>query len=144
MQSAPNVSSEQELLQLREEGKISEDEHQDLLSAMSSSAPAPQEPVQPQPSDAQAKHKRGRIALILMLVGLVLPALGFGILALMLAGPNESLAIGPWFFLGLAFEIVAFALGVSAWPDAYAKATVITISVIAGFMLLLCVLGALR
>ena len=140
MQSAPNVSSEQELLQLREEGKISEDEYQDLLSAMSSSAPAPQEPVQPQTSDAQAKHRRGRIALTIMFVGLVLPALGFGFLALMLAGPNQSVAIGPWFFLTLAFEIVAFALGISAWPDAYGKAAVMTISVIAGFILLIFVL----
>ena len=140
MHTIPNVSSEEELLQLREEGKISEAEYQDLLSAMRTSAAALQEPIQPQPSDAQAKHKRGRIALTIMFVGLVLPALGFGFLALMLAGPNQSVAIGPWFFLTLAFEIVAFALGISAWPDAYGKATVVTISVIAGFILLIYVL----
>jgi hypothetical protein len=57
-----------------------------------------------------------------------------------LAGPNQRPAIGCWSFLALALEIVAFALGVSAWPDAYGKASVITISVITGFILLLYVL----
>jgi hypothetical protein len=142
MQTIPNVSSEEELLQLREEGKISEAEYQDLRSAMSRSTPAPEEPIQTQPSDAAAKHKRGKTALTIMFFGLALPALGFGILALMLARPNQSVAIGPWFFLAVAFQIVAFALGVSAWPNAYAKATVITISVISVFVLLICILHA--
>ena len=140
MESVPNVSSEEELLGLRNEGKISEAEYQDLLSAMSSSAPAPQGPVQPQPSEAAATHRRGRTALIIMLVGFLLPALGYGILAMLLAGPK----IAPWFFLALAFQIVAFALGVSSWRDVYAKATVTTISVIAAFILLLYILHALR
>lgn len=144
MQTIPNVSSEEELLQLREEGRISEAEYQDLLSAMRTSAPALEEPVQPQPSDAAAKHKRGKTALTIMFVGLALPASGYGILTLMFAGPDQGLAISPWFFLAVAFQIVAFALGLSAWPDVYAKATVITISVIAAVVLLLYVLDALR
>ena len=41
MHTIPNASSEEELLQLREEGKISEAEYQELLSAMSRSTPAP-------------------------------------------------------------------------------------------------------
>ena len=44
--------------------------------------------------------------------------------------PNMRVAIGPWFLLGLAFEITAFVLGIIAWPDRFAKATVITISLI--------------
>lgn len=34
MESVPDISSEEELLKLREEGKISEDEYKDLLAAM--------------------------------------------------------------------------------------------------------------
>ncbi len=39
MEYIPNVSSEQELLQLRNEGKISEDEYEQLLAAMSKPPP---------------------------------------------------------------------------------------------------------
>jgi hypothetical protein len=38
MQSVSNISSEEELLKLREEGKISEDEYKDLLAAMRETA----------------------------------------------------------------------------------------------------------
>lgn len=39
MENASNISSEEELLQLRNEGKLSEDEYQQLLAAMRKSSP---------------------------------------------------------------------------------------------------------
>jgi len=39
MENVPNISSEEELLALRDEGKISEAEYQDLLIAMSNLHP---------------------------------------------------------------------------------------------------------
>lgn len=39
MENASNISSEKELLQLRNEGKLSEDEYQQLLTAMRKSSP---------------------------------------------------------------------------------------------------------
>lgn len=132
MEPATNASSEEELFQLRNEGKISETEYNDLRAAMAKSARGLEEPARPSASDEAFKHKRGKTALVVMLVGLSLPALGFGILA-MSAGPNQAVAIGPWFFLGVAFEIVAFALGVSSWPDIHAKITVIILSAFATF-----------
>lgn len=136
MDKISNISSEEELLQLRNDGKISEAEYCDLRSAMARSARRPEEPAQPRACGAASKHNRGRIALIVMLAGVVLPALGYAV-AQMLAGPNQHPAIGPWFFVGVAFQVVGFALGISAWPDAYAKATVITISAIGVFVILL-------
>jgi hypothetical protein len=51
--------------------------------------------------------------------------------------PNMHAAIAPWFFLGVALEIAALVIGIIAWPDVFAKATVVvTISVIIVFLLL--------
>jgi len=41
-----------------------------------------------------------------------------------------------WFFLCVTLEIGAFVLGVIAWPDTFAKATVVTISSITVLVLL--------
>lgn len=135
METVSNVSSEEELSQLRDEGKISESEYKDLLDAMSKAPLKAVEGPKPGPEVPPAKRKRGKIALTLMLLGIILPVICF--LAVQMLGPEY---IAPWFFLAVAFQIVAFALGVSSWPDAYGKATVITISVIAAFVLLIFVL----
>lgn len=137
MGTGSNISSEEELLQLREEGKISEAEYHDLLTAMVKSPPEVEEPaLSSETGDAKTKQKRGKTALFVMLAGLLLPAIGYAIVVLS-TGPNQGAWISPWFFLGVAFEIVAFALGVSSWPDIHARVTVIAIGVLAAFILLL-------
>lgn len=49
MEDVSNISSEEDLLQLRNEGKINDDEYQDLLAAMKKpeprSAEAPESPA---------------------------------------------------------------------------------------------------
>jgi len=145
MENVSNVSSEEELLQLRNEGKISEAEYQDLLDSLQKATKVHIEPTTPEIDKAKSKRKLGKIAFILMLVGIVLPTICF-LAVEMLAqatAENAGAAIGPWFFLGAAFEIAAFVLGVIAWPDVYAKATVVTISfiVVVGFLFALLTLA---
>jgi len=129
MENLSNVSSEEELLQLRNEGKISEDEYEELRSAMRKSAKPEVEPPLAPTNKAKLKHKLAKVAFILMSLGIILPSICF-MAAKTLAPPNACAASDPWFFLGLALEIPAFVIGVIAWPDAFAKATVATISFI--------------
>ena len=80
----------------------------------------------------KSERKLGIIAFALMLVGIVLPTLCFSVVGMVLqaTGENAHAAIGPWFILGVTFEVAAFVMGVIAWPDSFGKATVITISII--------------
>ena len=137
MQNISNVSSEEELLKLREEGKVSEAEYQDLLRAMQRTAKINTGPAAPEIDKTKSKQKLGKTALILMLVGIILPGICFLAVELLAASePNAHAAIGPWFFLCVAFEIAAFVMGVISWPDVFGKATVITISVLTVLLIL--------
>jgi len=128
-----NVSSEEELLQLRNEGKISEAEYQDLLAAMRKPPRQSNQDAPPGMDKAKSKHKLGKIAFVLMLVGIILPAVLYWLMEMAAQAHDANMhsAIGPWFFLGIAFEIAAFVLGVIAWPDVFGKAAAITTSVLA-------------
>jgi hypothetical protein len=138
MENVSNISSEEELLQLRNEGKITEAEYQDLLATMRKPSPNGNEDTAPEIDKAKSKRKLGKIAFTLMLVGIILPALFFVLAEIMAQATPEIGHSGSalWLLLGLAFEIAAFVLGVIAWPDAFAKATVITISAIVVLVLL--------
>jgi len=63
MENLSNVSSEEELLQLRNEGKISEDEYEELRSAMRKSAKPEVEPPLAPTNKAKLKHKLAKVAL---------------------------------------------------------------------------------
>jgi cation transporter-like permease len=175
MEDISNASSEQELLQLRNEGKISENEYEELRSAMRKSTKVEVEPSTPTKDKAKAKRKLGKTAFTLMLAGSILPALGYGFTVIIGGVQTEPTLLGvqeyrkltnstntgnlrqheqheqrieelkrateakrttlvatlaAWFFLCVASEIGAFVLGVIAWPDVFAKATVVTISFI--------------
>jgi len=79
MENTPNVSSEEELLQLREQGKISEEEYEELRSAMGKSSKLDVEPPTAATDKPKSKRKLGKIAFTLMLVGFILPTLGYGL-----------------------------------------------------------------
>ena len=121
MDNISNISSEEELLQLRNDGKVSEAEYQDLLGAMRKTALGRDEKSSVEIDKNESKGKLGKIALVLMFLGIIVP-----IVLYMIAG----LALWPKFFLGFALEITAFVMGIIAWPNEYGKAAVITISVI--------------
>lgn len=128
MESISNVSSEEELLQLRNEGKISEAEYNDLLAAMRKPSPKGNEDAAPGIDKAKSKRKLGKIAFVLMLVGIVLPV----VLNLLLASrPGETNPTFRRLSLFPVFGIAAFVLGVISWPDVYGKATVAVVAVMA-------------
>ena len=71
MQTIPNVSSEEELLQLREEGKISEAQYHDLLAAMRKSVPSNRSTEAPREPEFRAFRKRVLIGgMIICWIGL--------------------------------------------------------------------------
>ena len=79
MENASNVSSEEELLQLRNEGKISEAEYNDLLHLMKT-RPAEPEEAPSYADKSTSKRKIGKIAFALMLAGVVIPLAGYVLL----------------------------------------------------------------
>ena len=128
MQDTSNVSSEEELLQLRNEGKISEDEYEELRSAMRKSTKLDVEPPAAAAGKAKSKRKLGKIAFILMLVGMILPAFCFLLVIRVIPLVISRSMILPWLISSVGLEIAAFVMGVIGWPDVLAKATVVTIS----------------
>ncbi len=75
MEHAMNINSEEELLGLKNEGKISESEYAELLSAMRKPSPPPE----PSESDDEyaSKQKFGKTAFYLLLAGIVVPTIVF-------------------------------------------------------------------
>ena len=135
MDNAMNITSEQELLGLKNEGKISESEYAELLSAMRK---APSKGAEPEvPSDeAASKQKLGKIAFYLMLAGIAVPTAVF-LVSFAITGGGEGDVIFSWcFFLCALIELSAFVFGVISWPDVYGKATVAVVAAMAVLALL--------
>jgi hypothetical protein len=132
MEDLSNVSSEEELLQLRNEGKITEDEYEELLETLRKTTSPDIGPDVPETNKAKSKRKLGIIAFVLMLTGIVLPVACYFIVELLAqaTAENAHAAIGPWFFLGLVLEIAALGTGIASWADPFGKAAVIASSLI--------------
>jgi hypothetical protein len=86
-----------------------------------------------------SKCKQGKIAIYLMSAGFILPILCF-IISYMI---SEQFGLGEMdvvtaicFALCVFLEAPAFVLGVISWPDVLGKATVTTISVLIGILIL--------
>jgi hypothetical protein len=127
MQSVPNVSSEEELLQLRDEGKISEAEYEDLLAAMKERGKLENEPAGG--SAAEPRETSG-LAIASLVLALALgplgciPAVICGHLALRrmnreagLAGRGLALAglIVGYIVLGFSLVLVVLCFMVYGW-----------------------------
>jgi hypothetical protein len=137
MEDIPSVSSEEELLRLRDEGKITEAEYEQLRKAMEKTREGQAERAGVE--QEKSKRRRGRTAFALMLVGIMGPCLLY--LAVNLLAPpkpNWERSPGAELLAALALEVAAFAMGISAWPDVYAKAAV----VVSGFCIVVFVLFA--
>ena len=161
MENLSNASSEEELLQLRNEGKISEDEYEELRGAMRKSAKLDVEPTVAGTDQAKSKRKLGKISFYFMLAGIIIlpavwyfgmirrPAVSIPAPTKYVVGPNgekfAEVTVGerrhgfPSWLAGLILilEIAAFVMGVIAWPDVFAKATVVAISSIVVLVFLL-------
>jgi hypothetical protein len=72
VESVSNVSSEEELLKLREEGKVSEAEYQDLLAAIRKSPACKSDVKSPAEPEFQAFHKRILVGgFVICIVGVI-------------------------------------------------------------------------
>ena len=140
MDSTSYASSEEELLRLRNEGKISEAEYGELLKAMHKPSPKEAEATVTGDGKNTSKQRLGKIALCLMVAGIVLPTwvflISFAISSVGGLGEMDKVFSGC-LVLCILLELPAFIFGVNSWPDAYGKATVITLSVVVGFIVLL-------
>ena len=143
MEDVSNVSSEEELLRLRNEGKISEQEYSELLGSMKVPPKVEYERAA-EGGDKKglsrwSKERLGKTALCLMLAGVVIPIFLYVISSMLIQGnapDNAQLKIGLFFYVGLIFEIAAFGLAVAGWPNVYAKVTLAAFV----FVLIICVL----
>jgi len=144
MEDVSNVSSEEELLRLRNEGKISEQEYNELLGSMKV-PPRPDNERVAEGGDKRglsrwSKERLGKTALCLMLLAFIIPAVGFAIASALRPaaspeGPQPIMTLGCFIYVGLILAIAAFALGIAGWPNVYAKVTLGAFL----FILLICV-----
>jgi hypothetical protein len=125
-----NISSEEELIQLRYEGKISEDEYNDLLGAMKKPPESAAYAPEPQSDKAASKRRLGKIAFYLMLAGIVLPIVSFFVCFALTGGGEGDVIFSGCLILCILLELSAFVFGVISWPDPFGKASVITSSFI--------------
>lgn len=127
-------TSEQELKQLLDEGKITEEEYKELKRAMAEKGKSHAVEQEGGENEVQSARNLGKIALILTLGGIVLPALGYFVFDF-LTGPNSGPALWPWFFLFWGMELAGLVTGIISWKSGFGKAAAIT----AGVLLLLSV-----
>jgi hypothetical protein len=125
-----NISSEEQLIQLRNEGKISEDEYNDLLGAMKKPPESAAYAPEPQSDKAASKRRLGKIAFYLMLAGIVLPIVSFFVCFALTGGGEGDVIFSGCLILCILLELSAFVFGVISWPDPFGKASVITSSFI--------------
>ncbi|NLW84989.1 MAG: hypothetical protein GXY41_11405 [Phycisphaerae bacterium] len=120
-----NESSEQELKQLFEEGKISEDEYRQLREALHQKD-TPRPPIVKPPAQAKPRTGFGKAALILMIVGILLPPAPL-VLNIILAISNvpmphiaRMLSL-PFLLLSLLCLLLAFIFGILGWKTTSGK-----------------------
>ena len=130
-------TSEQELKQLLEEGRITEEEFQELKRAMAEKGKSQAVEQQGSENEVQSARKLGKIALVLTLGGIALPAIIYNLVN-MRSSPNSSPAIWPFVILYFGMELAGFVMGIIAWKDGLGKAAAIT----AGTFMILSVLFA--
>ena len=136
MDSVSDVSSEEELLRLRNEGRISEAEYRDLLGAMKRQPPSDDQVGVPESDEAASKRKYGKIAFCLLLAGIVLPMVSFLDCFLISGGGEGDVIFSGCLWLCMLLETLAFVFGVVSWPDVLGKTTVATVSAMAALALL--------
>ena len=140
MENAANLSSKEELLKLKNEGRITEEEYQELLEAINKN-PASKEDAPRNISEDNSKSKLGKIAVVITLAGIILPFPCYFIIEAM-APPNGHAAFGPWFGLGIIVELVALDLGIKSWRTENGKAAAIASGIIIFLAALFTVLNA--
>jgi hypothetical protein len=135
MESVSNISSEEELLQLRNEGKISEDEYEQLQAAMQKTSQVDVKSSTLKTDKTIFKHKLGITAFVLMLAGIILPVVIYIICWIMIAIDTLTYIDKDTVILLslLAFiptELAALGTGIASWSNPFGKATTISSSLL--------------
>ena len=140
-----NISSEQELKQLLEEGRITEEEYQELLEAIRKQETM-QKPLEvlSEPVGSKTRTGYGKTALMLMIIGAVIPiaflAVHFAIG--IFAGARLAMFLFvPFILVGIVFEFLAFIFGIIGWKSPQGKIAAIGVPcmglvIIPGFLVL--------
>ena len=131
MENVSNISSEEELLGLRDEGKISEDEYQELLGAMRKRSQHGGHDAAPATDEEKSKRRLGKTAFVLMLTGIVVPIVSFFVAFAITHGGEGDVIFSSCLVLCVVIEMPAFVFGVISWPDVFGKTTVATILTVA-------------
>jgi hypothetical protein len=136
MKNVSNISSEEELLELRNDGKISEAEYEDLLETIKKSPAKGADSSALRGKIPDSKRRQGKISFYLMLAGIIAPIVMFLVSFAITGGGEGDVIFSICLFLSILIEIPALVLGVISWPDGYGKATVVTISAVAVLIVL--------
>ena len=119
-------TSEQELKQLLDEGRITEDEYKELLEAIRQKETV-QKPVE-KPNEPKLRTGYGKAALILMTTGFLLPLVPLVVNVIMSmqttsgSTPRMVMFTGcPFLFLGFLCLLLAFIFGVIGWKTTPGK-----------------------
>jgi hypothetical protein len=121
-------TSEQELKQLLEEGKITEEEYQQLLEAIHPKD-KPQD-ITENPLQAKPRAGYGKAALVLFVLSIVLPfiPIAFALITRALGvmvWARLTLLLTPFILLGLLCALLAFIFGIIGWKSAAGKTAAI-------------------
>ena len=118
-------TSEQELKELLEEGKITEEEYGELLEAIRQKEIA-QKPVE-KPNESKLRTGFGKAALILMIAGVLLPLAPLIlnlILSFLTRQDHTGLMLviaGQFIMVSVLCELLAFIFGIIGWKTRFGK-----------------------
>lgn len=112
-------TSEQKLRQLLEEGKITEEEYQELLEAIRQKEVV-QKPVE-KTKESKNKSKFGQAALVLFLLSIVIPVICVLLSIVLSAMKMKIFMVAPFIFLGLLCGLFAFIFGIIGWKSKAGK-----------------------
>ncbi len=137
MDNVKNISSQEELLKLRNEGKITEAEYKELLSEISKvPKKLPMVEINSQPVKGKGL---GIASFILSIAGILVPFLIFIIMSNFIkknpSDDNKTLII-ILLFLTFVTEIIALVLGILSWKTTFGKAGAIISGILLIFLIL--------
>ncbi|MCI0499607.1 MAG: hypothetical protein L0Y36_08005 [Planctomycetales bacterium] len=124
-----DISSEQELKQLLEEGKITEEEYRQLLEAIHQKD-KPQPPIE-QPPQTKPRTGYGKAALILFILSVMLPIFAVLLSFVFFATKMKMLLAAPLLLIGLLCALLAFIFGIIGFKSPAGKIAAIGVPCLA-------------
>lgn len=134
-------TSEQELKQLLEEGRITEEEHRELLEAIRQKETA-QKPVEKAP-ESKPRTGYGKVALILFILSIALPVVSILLSFILNTMKIKIVLATPLVLIGLLCALLAFIFGIIGWRTTQGKIVAIGIPVLGIFTFLLIPLASI-